>query len=60
MKEEKTKQEIFNQKYPTKKLVGNKLFCVEAIGYLKAIMFYFPNEKEWAETTMAMLMLIIL
>ena len=60
MKEEKTKQEIFNQKYPAKKLVGNQLLCVEAIGYLKAIMFYFPKEKEWAETTMMMLMLIIL
>lgn len=46
MKEEKTKQEIFNQKYPTKKLVRNQLLCVEAIGYLKAIMFYFPTEKR--------------
>lgn len=57
---EKAKQKIFEQKYPAKKLVRNSLLCAEAIGYLKALMFYFPEEKEWAEISMAMLTLIIL
>ena len=60
MKEEKTKQEIFEQKYPAEKLVRNTLLCAEAIGYLKALMFYFPQEKEWAEISMSMILLIIL
>lgn len=60
MKEEKTIQEIFEQKYPPKKLVRNPLLCTEAIGYLKAVTFYFPQEKEWAEISMSMLTLLIL
>ena len=59
MKEEKTKQEIFVQKYPSEKLVRNPLLCAEAIGYLKALMFYFPQE-EWAKISMSMLILLIL
>lgn len=60
MKEEKTKQEIFEQKYPAEKLAHSPMLCAEAIGYLKALMFYFPQEKEWAEMSMSMLILIIL
>lgn len=46
MKEEKTKQEIFEQKYPAEKLVRNSLLCAEAIGYLKALMFLFSSRKR--------------
>lgn len=46
MKEEKTKQEIFEQKYPAKELADSPMLCAEAIGYLKALMFYFPQEKR--------------
>lgn len=60
MKEEKTKQEIFEQKYPVKKLTHNPMLCAEAIGYLKALMFYFPNEEKWAKTSMTLLMLLVL
>lgn len=60
MKEEKTKQEIFEQKYPAEKLARNSLLCAEAIGYLKALTFYFPQEKEWAETSISLLILMIL
>ena len=60
MKEEKTKQEIFEQKYPVEKLTHTPLLCAEAIGYLKALMFYFPNEEKWAKTSMKLLILLVL
>lgn len=60
MKEEKTKHEIFEQKYPAKELADSPMLCAEAIGYLKALMFYFPQEKEWVEISLSMLTLIIL
>lgn len=60
MKKEKAKQKIFEQKYPTEKLVRNSFLCAEAIGYLEALMFYFPQEKEWTEISMTRLTLIIL
>ena len=60
MKEEKTKQEIFEQKYPAKELADSPMLCAEAIGYLKVLTFYFPQEKEWAETSISLLILMIL
>lgn len=60
MKEEKTKQEIFEQKYPAKELADSPMLCTEAIGYLKALMFYFPSEEKWAETSMSLLTLLFL
>ena len=60
MKEEKTNQEIFEQKYPPEKLVRNPLLCAEAIGYLKALMIYFPHEEKWAKISMSLITLLIL
>lgn len=56
----KTNKEIFEQKYPSKELAQNLILCAEAIGYLKALIQYFPSEQNWAETEMTALMLSVL
>lgn len=48
MKEVKTNEEIFKQKYPFEEITQSPLICAEAIGYLKALINFFPGEEEWA------------
>ena len=55
----KTNKEIYEEKYPIKKLSENPIICVEAIGYLKALKEYFPNEQKWVESEMSALMLAV-
>ena len=55
----KTNKEIFEQKYPAEELAENPMLCVEAIGYLKALKEYFPNEQKWVESEMSALMLAV-
>lgn len=56
----KTNKEIFEQKYPAKELAQNPMICAEAIGYLKALIDYFPGEQKWAESKMTSIMAVIL
>lgn len=56
----KTNKEIFEQKYPFEEVSHNPITCAEAIGYLKALIQYFPSEEKWAVSKMADLMLIML
>lgn len=56
----KTNKEIFEQKYPLEKVSYNPIECAEAIGYLKALIQYFPSEEKWAVSKMTDLMLIML
>ena len=56
----KTNKEIFKQKYPVEDAIKSPLVCMEAIGYLKALIQYFPSEEEWASTTIAELLLTML
>lgn len=57
MKETKTNQEIFKQKYPIEEITESPLICAEAIGYLKALINFFPSVEEWAIPIVACLML---
>ena len=56
----KTNKEIFEQKYPNKELAQSYIVCAEAIGYLKALIEYFPSEKKWAEPKMLSIMTVVL
>lgn len=56
----KTNKEIFEEKYPVKELAKNPMICAEAIGYLKALIEYFPGEQNWAEPKMLSLMTVVL
>ena len=56
----KTYKEIFEKEYPLEKVKDNIILCVEAIGYLKALIKYFPSEQKWAENKYAELMLIVI
>lgn len=56
----KTNKEIYEQKYPFKKVSSNPMLCAEAVGYLKALIQYFPSEEKWAVSKMKDLMLIML
>lgn len=61
MKEVKTNEEIFKQKYPIEEITQSPLICAEAIGYLKALIInFFPSEEEWAMPLAACLMLKII
>ena len=44
----KTIKELFKEKYPNEKLISNRLFCSEAIGYLECIIEFFPTQEKWA------------
>ena len=46
MEERSKNKEIYEQKYPFGDVSRNPLLCAEAIGYLKALIQYFPSEKE--------------
>jgi hypothetical protein len=56
----KTNKEIFEQKYPFKEVSCDPLLCSEAIGYLKALIQYFPSEEKWVDSKMLDLLLIML
>ena len=43
----KTIKEIYEQKYPFDEVSHNPLLCAEAMGYLKALIQYFPSEENW-------------
>lgn len=60
MKEVKTNEEIFKQKYPIEEITQSPLICAEAIGYLKALINFFPSEEEWAMPLATCLMLKII
>ena len=51
-KRSKTNMEIYLQKYPFEELTHNPGTCAEAIGYLKALIQYFPSEQIWAISEM--------
>ena len=53
----KTNKEIYEEKYPTKELEETPMECAEALGYLRALIQYFPGEIEWAEIEMVGLFL---
>ena len=59
-KRSKTNKEIFEQKYPFKAISQNPMLCAEAIGYLKALIQYFPCEQKWVDAKMSELLLIML
>ena len=56
----KTNKEIYEQKYPFEEVSRNPLLCAEAMGYLKALIQYFPSEQNWVDSKMTDLMLIML
>lgn len=56
----KTNKEIYEQKYPFEEVSRNPILCGEAMGYLKALIQYFPSEQKWADSKMTDLMLIML
>lgn len=56
----KTNKEIYEQKYPFERVSHNPLICAEAMGYLKALIQYFPSEQNWVDSKMSDLMLILL
>lgn len=56
----KTNKEIYEQKYPLKKVSQSPLLCAEAVGYLKALIMYFPSEQKWVKSELDDLLLILL
>lgn len=56
----KTNKEIYEQKYPFEEVSRNPLLCAEAMGYLKALIQYFPSEENWVLTEQSELLLITL
>lgn len=59
-KRSKTNKEIFEEKYPLEEVSNNALECAEAIGYLRALIQYFPIEEKWAVSKYGELLLILL
>lgn len=53
----KTNKEIFEEKYSFKKLDESPSECLEALGYLRALIQYFPSERKWAEKEIKALLL---
>lgn len=60
MERSKTNKEIYEQKYPFEKVSNSPMLCAEAIGYLKALIQYFPSEEKWSVAKTSELMLILL
>ena len=56
----KTNRKIFEEKYAHEELIENPLKCAEAIGYLKALIEYFPSEKNWADSYIETLLMVVL
>ena len=59
-KRSKTNKEIFEEEFPLEEIMNSTMLCLEAIGYLKALIQYFPSEENWARSRMAELMIIVL
>ena len=53
----KTNKEIYEEKYSIKELDESPTECLEAIGYLRALIQYFPSERKWAEIEITALLL---
>ena len=47
-KRSKTNKEIFETLYPAEELKEKPMVCAEALGYLSALIQYFPSESRWA------------
>lgn len=58
-RESKTLKEIFREKYNPKEVSKNPLLCCEAIGYLKALNQFLPNE-EWLQEELEILLICLL
>ena len=43
----KINKEIYEQKYPFEEVTRDPLKGAGAIGYLKALIQYFPSEEKW-------------
>ena len=56
----KTNKEIYEQKYPFGEVLHNPLLCAEALGYLKALIQYFPSEMNWTVSKESELLMIML
>lgn len=56
----KTNKEIYEQKYPFDEVSRKPLLCAEAMGYLKALIQYFPSEENWVLTKQLELVIISL
>lgn len=56
----KTNKEIFEQKYPFEEVSRNPLLCAEAVGYLIALIQYFPSEQKWIVSKKSELLAILL
>lgn len=56
----KQTRKFFKQKYPIEEITQSPLICAEAIGYLKALINFFPSEEEWVLPLAACLMLKII
>lgn len=56
----KTNKEIYEQKYPFDEVSRDPLLCAEAMGYLKALIQYFPSEENWVLTKQTELLIIAL
>lgn len=56
----KTNKEIYEQKYPFEEISRNPLLCAEAMGYLKALIQYFPSEEKWVLAKQSELLAMVL
>ena len=56
----KTNKEIYEKKYPFEEVSRNPMLCAEAMGYLKALIQYFPSEENWVLTKQSELLSMVL
>lgn len=54
----KTNKEIYEQNYPFEEVSRDPFLCAEAVGYLKALIQYFPSEKKWINSKLVDLLMI--
>ena len=59
-KRSKTNKEIFETLYPAEVLKEKPMACAEALGYLNALIQYFPSERAWASCKQDEILLMIL
>lgn len=52
-------REIFEKKYPAKKMVTNPFTACEAIGYLKHLKVSNPEQAEWIDKIISTLLTLI-
>jgi hypothetical protein len=60
MKRSKTNKEIFEEKYPIEEISNNLALIIEAVGYLKALITYFPSEEQWAGRRLTSLLILMM